>query len=211
MLGGITGTAILLSLAAIAPGGVATSSPPDDVSIDVLTVDGTGCPAGTATASVSPDNEAVTVNFSAYLALAGRGATEADASKNCALSLRVNAPQGFTYAVAKSDHRGYARLEPGALGALRVSYGFEGSTRAVHVDHMFTGPLDDGWQESGQVADDALVFAPCGLRPNLVVSTDLAVIGGTSDVNNTTSMISIDSSDVDSAFHFVWKKCTAIS
>src|SRR5690606_10032907 len=90
--------------------------PPGQVTVDLVTVNGSGCPAGTTAVAVSPDNTAFTVTYSDYLAQVGLGARPIDARKNCQLSVVVHVPQGLTYAVAQADYRGYAYLEPGASG-----------------------------------------------------------------------------------------------
>src|SRR5512142_1289035 len=98
-----------------------TPPPPDKIVIDVVTVNGSGCPAGTAAVAVSPDNTAFTVTYSQYLAQVGVGATATDFRKNCQLSLAVHVPQGFTFAIAEADYRGFASLAAGASGTERAN------------------------------------------------------------------------------------------
>ncbi|GAA1809076.1 hypothetical protein GCM10009835_30230 [Planosporangium flavigriseum] len=107
----------------------AARPPPDKIVIDVVTVNGSGCPAGTAAVAVSPDNAAFTVTYSHYLAQVGVGAKPTDFRKNCQLNLAVHVPQGFTYAIAKADYRGFAHLENGATGLQRANYYFQVSRR----------------------------------------------------------------------------------
>jgi len=51
----------------------ADSPPTDRIIIDVITVNGTGCPAGTAAVSVLPDNTGFTLSYAAYTAQVGVG------------------------------------------------------------------------------------------------------------------------------------------
>ena len=76
--------------------------PTDHIVIDVITVNGSGCPAGTAAVAVSPDNTAFTVTYSDYLAQVGIGSVPTDFRKNCQLNILVHVPQGFTYAIASA-------------------------------------------------------------------------------------------------------------
>jgi len=100
--------ASLFAPAAFAPSAFPTTPPPPDrIVIDVVTVNGSGCPAGTAAVAVAEDNTAFTVTYSDYLAQVGVGAKPTDFRKNCQLSLRVHVPQGFTYAIAQADYRGF--------------------------------------------------------------------------------------------------------
>src|SRR5688572_12725799 len=84
--------------------------PPDKIVIKVATVNGSGCPRGTAAVAVSPDNTAFTVTYSDYLAQVGGGAPSNAFRKNCQLNLIVHVPGGFTYAIASVDYRGFASL-----------------------------------------------------------------------------------------------------
>ncbi|MYY10946.1 DUF4360 domain-containing protein [Streptomyces sp. SID4919] len=81
--------------------------------IEVATVNGSGCPTGTAAIAVSPDSTAFTVTYSDYLAKAGGPSLPTDFRKNCQLNLIVHVPNGFTYAVMGVDYRGSASLERG--------------------------------------------------------------------------------------------------
>src|SRR5689334_5226828 len=94
--------------------------PPDKIVIDVATVNGTGCPAGTAAVAVSHDNTAFTVTYSQYTAKVGVGAGPTDFRMNCQLNLKVHVPQGFTYGIASADYRGFASLAKGATSLERA-------------------------------------------------------------------------------------------
>src|SRR4051794_2712876 len=107
----LIGSSVLALLISLVPGSPASATgfldslvppPSDHIVIDVVTVNGTGCPAnkpGSATVAVSPDNTAFTVTYSEYQAAAGAGAARTDARKNCQLNIMVHVPSGFTYAV----------------------------------------------------------------------------------------------------------------
>src|ERR671916_159064 len=114
MLNAVT-AALLASSIIIPPGGAPNEvPPPNHITIDIVTVNGSGCPAGTAAVAVSEDNKAFTVTYSDFLAQIGVGAKPTDFRKNCQLNLRVNVPQGFTYGIAQADYRGFGHLERGA-------------------------------------------------------------------------------------------------
>src|SRR4051794_19313994 len=125
--------------------------PTDRIVIDVVTVNGSGCPAGTAAVAVSPDNTAFTVTYSAYTAMVGVGATTLDARKNCQLNIVVHVPTGFTYAIGQVDYRGYAEVVPGATVTERANYYFQGQSQTVYASHTFKGPLADDWQATDEV------------------------------------------------------------
>lgn len=203
-----TGLAALALLSAH-PASWGTTPPPDKIVIDVATVNGSGCPQGSAAVAVADDNTAFTVTYSKYLAQVGVGAAPTDMRKNCQLDLRVHVPQGFTYAIAETDHRGFAHLENGATGLEKASYYFQGMPDTAAVEHPFSGPYDDNWQATDTTDVQALVWAPCGEERNFNINTELRVNPGTSDPTKTTSFMSMDSTDgsVNTTYHFAWKQC----
>ncbi|MEU8551934.1 DUF4360 domain-containing protein [Streptomyces roseoverticillatus] len=201
----------LVAAASFAPSSASSEGvpPPDRVVIDVVAVNGSGCPAGTAAVAVAPDNTAFTVTYSKYLAQVGVGARPTDFRKNCQLGLSVHVPQGFTYAVAKADYRGFAHLESGASGMERASYYFQGMSQTTAVSHRFTGPVSDDWETTDVTGAAELVYAPCGAQRILNVNTELRVGAGSSDPSTTTSFMAMDSTDgsVSTIYHFAWKEC----
>jgi hypothetical protein len=185
--------------------------PQDKMVIELVTVNGSGCPAGTAAVAVSEDNTAFTVTYSNYLAQVGVGATSTDFRKNCQLNLAVHVPQGFTYAVASVNYRGYGYLEDGATAAQKAQYFFQGQSETSEKTHNFTGPLDDNWEATDTTDLASLVYAPCGEVRNFNINTELRVNAGTSDPTTTTSFMTMDSTDgdVSTTYQLAWKECPA--
>lgn len=204
----LAGSMIATGLLAPAPA-PADPPPSNRVVIDVDTVNGSGCPAGTAAVATAGDNTAFTVTYSDYLAQVGVGARPTDFRKNCQLSLHIHTPQGFTFAISKADYRGFASLAHGATGLQRATYYFMGESPSSFVNHTFTGPLVDNWQTTDATAEAALVYAPCGEDRNLNVNTELRVGAGTSDPAKSTSFMAMDSTDgsIRTVYHFAWKHC----
>ncbi|GHD92503.1 DUF4360 domain-containing protein [Streptomyces naganishii] len=187
---------------------VVTDPPPDKIVIDVATVNGSGCPQGTAAVAVSPDNTAFTVTYSNYLAQAGGNSDPTAFRKNCQLNLIVHVPQGFTYAIASADYRGFLSLQPGATGTQRASYYFQGSSNTAFKNHPFNGPYNDDWQATDSTDWAQLVWAPCGVLRNFNINTELRVNAGSSAPGKV-SFMTMDSTDGDisTVYHMAWKEC----
>jgi hypothetical protein len=190
-----------------------TSPPPGQITISIVTVNGSGCPAGTAAVAVSPDNTAFTVTYSDYLAQVGVGARPTDRYRNCQLDLSVHVPQGFTYAIASADYRGFADLATGAIGTETANYYFQGNPQTTPLSHPFNGPYTDNWEGVDTVPVAALIFAPCGAQRNFNVNTQLLVNPGTSDTHTTNSFMTMDSTDgsVTTIYQFAWEQCPSTS
>jgi len=192
---------VMLSL--LASSAYADTPPSAPVVIDVATVNGSGCPAGTAAVDVSPGNAAFTITYSDYLAQVGPDAAPTEFRKNCQVSVAVHAPQGFTYAIARAEYAGHAALAAGATGLQRARYYFQGQQPTAVFSHPFAGPVDDDWVTTDVVDLSQLAFAPCGAQRNLNINTELRVIAGTSDPA-ATSWLAMDSETI---YHFVWQRC----
>jgi hypothetical protein len=212
LLAGGAAAAILGSLLAIQPASAHHSAPPDKITIDIATVNGSGCRPGTAAVAVSEDNTAFTVTYSEYLAMVGVGSKPTDARKNCQLNLIVNVPQGFTYAIASADYRGYASLQPGATGVQKASYYFQGSPDTASRTHTFRGGLDDNWQATDATDWGQMVWAPCGVKRNFNINTEIRVSAGTSNPRTTTSYMTMDSTDgdINTVYRLAWKDCDEV-
>ncbi|MFF3159682.1 DUF4360 domain-containing protein [Streptomyces sp. NPDC057910] len=209
----MAGVTALLALP-VAGATTASAQPADATppwfTVGLVTVNGSGCPAGTASVAPAPDNTAFTVTYSNYLAQVGVGAGPTDFRKNCQIMVRVNAPQGFTYGVASADYRGYAHLARGASGREQANYYFQGQSQTSTVTHPFYGPMDDNWQASDTAPIGSIVYAPCGATRDLAVNTQLNVSAGTSNPAATTSFMTMDSTDgsLTTVYHLDWQRCT---
>jgi len=207
-----TGAAAALTacLATAAPASAAIEPWSDDaMTIDVVAANGSGCPWGTADATVSPASKAFTLTYSQFTAQTGAGTTPIDFRRNCQLALNVHVPQGYTYAIAGIDYRGYAHLERGASGTQLASYYFQGEPRTTRTRHDFTGYTDGDWQRTDTVGISSLSFLPCGERRYLNINTELRVNAGWSDARHATSLLTMDSTDgsIDTVYHIAWKRC----
>jgi hypothetical protein len=208
LLAPATVLALLLSGPAYAGGsnaGTRTAPPRERITVEVVTVNGSGCPAGTADVSVNPDNTGFRVTYDDFSAQAGGGNPPTETRKNCQVNIRFKVPNGYVFAIAKADYRGTARLADGATGLQRSNYYFQGSAQNDYVDHTFAGPLYDDWHTTDI---GPLVFSPCNKHRNLNINTELRVNVGTSDKWRTSSL-TMDSSGgkIFTLFEFAWREC----
>ena len=213
LLAGLVSCGVLMSMLISAPASarvtIPVPPPSDHIVIELVTVNGTGCPPGSAAVATSPDNTAFTVTYSLYTALVGIGSTPTGWRKNCQLNVLVHVPQGFTYAVSSVDYRGFASLAPGAVASQRANYYFQGQPQTSQIIHPIASPADDFWERTDNVDLAALVWAPCGVQRNLNINTELRVQAGTSNPATTTSFLTMDSTDgeIETTYHFSWATC----
>ncbi|GAB3651785.1 DUF4360 domain-containing protein [Glycomyces tarimensis] len=182
-------------------------APNGKITIDVATVNGSGCPQGTATVAVNKDNTAFTVTYSRFLVQAGGHSDATDIRKNCQINLAVHIPSGFTYAIAKADYRGLGHLQQGATGMQKASYYFSGDSATIGSTHELNGPYNGDWQFTDKTSVSELVYQPCGEQRNLNINTELRVRAG--DDPSLKSFMAMDSTQgsVATVFQFAWKRC----
>ncbi|MEU4564782.1 DUF4360 domain-containing protein [Actinoplanes sp. NPDC023936] len=200
-----------LAAGAIAVSSLTTPAVPPPITemvIDVVKTNGTGCPPGTAEVIVSPDNKAFTVSYSKFLAQVGPEAKDTDARKNCQLLLNVLVPDGYTYAVAGADYRGYASLQKGVTATESAFYYFQGESHTTKTEHELVGYLEGEWQHSDRVAVESMSYLDCDNKRYLSVNTELKVDPASAD-ESVTNWVTMDSTDgnLETTYHVAWKRC----
>ncbi|MEV5719181.1 DUF4360 domain-containing protein [Amycolatopsis mediterranei] len=208
MLGMSVVGALILSTLVAPVDATADSAPSEKITLDIKTINGSGCPAGTATASadVASDNTSFTVRYTNFTAKAGGGVSALEGRKNCQINVLVHVPQGFTYAIAEVEYRGFAHIESGASALEQANYYFTGTSPTARVRHTFPGPFHGVWRATDTTDVAELVFAPCGESRNLNINAELRADAGSSSAG---SYIEMDSehASVDTIYHFAWKTC----
>lgn len=203
MLNALAVAGVVASLFATTSGPVTTAAePPGGGSVELVTVNGSGCPAAEGTAAMSADGTLFTITSPAYFAWAGGAARPTDLRKNCQVSVRVARPSGWTFAVSQLSSTGFAYLTAGATGTTRVTTYFQGGASAART-HVFSGPKAEPWATTDTTAEAALNYAPCGTERNLNINTEVRVGLGTSDPAASSFMIRESTTVV----RLAWRAC----
>lgn len=183
----------------------ADAPPRDKITLEVVAVNGSGCPAGTATARMAADNTSFHISYADFIARDGGTASPTAFRKNCLVGVQLHIPQGFTFAVAIAEYRGRMGLSSGSSALVRNNYYFQGVGETNNVtEHAFNGPVNGSWRTIDAAPVAELVWAPCGRDVILNINTELRV-----DSPASASWMSLRSSDgdVDTIFHAGWKNC----
>jgi hypothetical protein len=204
--------ASLLAPAAVTQDTAALAPPPAErIVVDVTSVNGSGCPGGSADVDVSAGNTTLTVTYSDFSpAWAGQGADPTDFRKNCQISLHVRVPDGFTYALTQAEYRGFAHLARGATAVQSTSAYFMGMSETIQRSRTFEGPFSDYWAATHRVDHGDLAWHPCGGDRNLNINTALRVSAGSAEPSRA-SFITLGSppnGSVRAVFHLAWRWCS---
>lgn len=194
--------ALLTLLTALAVTSV--NSYADDVSLYEPQYGGTGCPSGSASVALSPDNKALSILFDQYVAEAG-GNLSFD-RKNCNIAIPLHVPQGYSFAIVDIDYRGFTGLPVGGRAQLSVNYFIAGGGRGVRTSKTFYGPISSDYLKSDHLGLSSVVWSACGADTILRTNTTLLV---QSNSRREQAMATVDSMDVQSGlvYHLAWKRC----
>lgn len=168
------------------------------------TINGSGCPAGTTKVTPSHGNTAFTVTYQKYVAWAGGDAPPTEFRKNCQISVDVQAPEDYTYAVIGIVSRGFAHVEEGATALRRTNYYFQGHSESQSVTHELKGPYNANWRFTDRTDPRGRIYKPCGEARNLNINTELRVNKGNSTES---SFIAMESSYGNAVYQLAWKRC----
>ena len=190
-------TALLVSEAAMAQSGIRLGTP---------SYGGSGCPAGTASVTLSPSEDAISILFDAFSASAGSGTGKRVDRKSCNLSIPVTIPQGYSVSVIQTDYRGFNYVpSSGAYTRLNTEY-FWAGIRGPMFSKLFTGPQNKDFTTSNGIIAESLVWTPCGASINMRVNSSIMA-----QSNNRMDQtdIMIDSADITAGlvYHLQWRRC----
>lgn len=202
---------LVRSLTVIAVTAISAIAYADDIQILPPSYGGTGCPIGTASVSLSPDQKAVSILFDQYAIEAGGSTGRSLDRKSCNLSIPVQIPQGYSISIFQIDYRGFNSLPWGARSQFNVEYFFNygGSypqTRGIRSSKSFSGPQSSDYGLTDQLGVEALIWTPCGAQANLRVNTSMMV---TTNSRREQAMSTVDSADISAGivYHVQWRRC----
>lgn len=165
---------------------------------------GTGCPAGSASVSLSPDQQAISFLFDSYVVDAGFGRNFD--RKNCNIAIPVQVPQGYSVSVFAIDYRGFAGIPRGGRAQLSVNYFLAGGGSGVRTSKTWVGPFNSDYLKTDNLQLNAIVWSGCGASTILRANTTMLV---QSNSAGDQAMATVDSADVQAGlvYHLQWRRC----
>ena len=194
----------------------AAAPTPDDkpdtsqVTIEGVIYAGSGCRAGKAAVSHSPDLSTFTIIFDDYEATIGPGSKLSDHVKICNLNFKVNYPPGYQYTIYKNDFIGNALLEKGVTLQHSSSYwfaGFVGDKPRFHS--TLVGPYNSDYTLIDTLA--TTVWSPCGASTTLNINTQLALTSTNPQAQgmvNTSTLDFLRGNQYQHTYGVKWRRCS---
>ncbi|BAT52694.1 hypothetical protein NOS3756_16350 [Nostoc sp. NIES-3756] len=155
---------------------------------------GNGCPVGSASVSVSPDGQELSILFDKFTAL---GNESSQSRKSCNLSIPIKVPQGFQISLYDADYRGY--VAPSTVGNLRAEYFFAGQRGPV-FSRTFNGETNYNVRDQLKTVGD--VWSSCGNSVNMRVNAAMTASG-----KGVATVDSFDLAHRGLVYHIKYRQC----
>jgi Domain of unknown function (DUF4360) len=157
---------------------------------------GNGCPNNSASVTVSPDGQELSILFDKFIA---NGSNVSESRKSCNLSIPIRVPQGFQISLYDADYRGY--VAPATTGNLRAEYFFAGSRGPV-FNRRFNGEANYNVRDSLETV--ANVWSACGASENMRVNAAMVARG-----KGVATVDSFDLAHRGLVYHIKYRSCRA--
>jgi hypothetical protein len=178
----------------------------DDIRLGMAGYGGTGCPAGSASVTLSPDYKSLSLIFDSYVAEAGASSGRTLDRKTCSIAIPIYIPQGLSVSIIRIDYRGYVALPNSyASASFNSEYFFAGST-GPRFSKSWRGRTDTNYLFNNDLALSASVWSPCGESVNMRVNTSMLV---RNSVYNSDALATVDSADFAAGivYQLQWRRC----
>ena len=190
-------SAALLSLSVV-------SFAQDDIALGVPGYGGNGCPAGSASVTLSPDAKSLSIIFDQFIAEAGPNVGKRLDRKACNIAIPVHVPSGYSISIIAVDYRGFVSLPRNATAKLSAEYFFAGMQGPRFVKD-FRGVQNTDYTFNNTLGVAANVWSPCGADVNLRVNANMMLTNsGYED-----AMATVDSTDINAGiiYQLQFRRC----
>lgn len=173
---------------------------PFPIQVEVMRTSGTGCPAGSIAALMSPDNTSVSIMFDQLQVDLPASSVLVQDRKFCQITLGIRFGGQYRVAIVGSDVRGFIGVPAQATGAIRVQHWSIFGNAKHHARMKFVQELVGPAQQNVQMINrfpDMPLWSYCGTQMNSSIQFMTISIEVSSQNQNTVenAMTSIDSFD----------------
>lgn len=177
----------------------------NDISLGTPGYGGNGCPANSASVTLSEDAKSLSIIFDQFIVEAG-GMNKTIERKSCNIAIPVHVPQGLSVSVIDVDYRGYVSLPVQASARLTAEYFLAGS-RGPIFDKTFLGKTDTDYTFRNEIGIQAQVWSPCGA--DTILRVNAAMLVKTNRYRDE-ALATVDSADFKAGilYKLQWRRCS---
>ncbi|WP_022952538.1 DUF4360 domain-containing protein [Leucothrix mucor] len=201
-------TILVTSLLVMAAAQSAHANPDlSNVTLQDVGYGGNGCPAGSASVTISPDKQSVSVLFDEYIAEAGGQGQRTFSRMKCDIAFSLKVPNGISVSLIDADYRGFMDLPRGARADFSRDYFFAGA-RGPSLKSNWNGQKSDDYLIKDRLGVMANVWSPCGA--SVILRSKTAASVRTNRGNE--AMLTVDSVDLTTKttfkYNFQYRTCS---
>jgi hypothetical protein len=196
-----------LSAFAATPAASATTGSAAGITLDSVSYSGTGCPAGSATISITPDGRELALLFSDYVATVGPGVDASEGEKECVIKIDVSSPTFVTFGVSNVEYRGYAQLDANVAGGRASTYHLTQQPEKPAFQDSLVGPLDADYDYTDIPATTGPLTAKCNKHHHLTIRSLVRLDGSKNPAGF--GLLTSDETDasVTETWGLAWQPC----
>ena len=176
----------------------------NDVQLGIPGYGGNGCPANSASVTLSDDKKSLSIIFDQFIVEAG-GMNKNLERKSCNIAIPVHVPSGYSVSVVNVDYRGYVSLPSQASARLSAEYFLAGSL-GPRFNKTFNGRTDTDYIFKNDIGIEAQVWSPCGA--DTILRVNAAMLVKTNRYGDE-ALATVDSADFKAGllYKFQWRRC----
>lgn len=206
---GLLASAVSLGLNPLPSLAQTVAPPPGSVTIQTVSAGGSGCPTGSARATISSDRTQAEIFFDKFITqLSPAGVTPLyPSTSDCTVSYNLRYPAGWSVSLEKIQLRGSVNTKYGATGTLSSDFYIPG----LNVDTVVEKDFPTNQQGFFLVEQKApvLAYTRCGADFPLNVTTELSLEGRTSDISGNNQLrINTETLTDSTILYLNWRRCS---
>lgn len=184
-----------------------------NMTIEGVRLEGSGCGPATAQAIVTPDGQTLSLLFDEYSAEIGEGSLNPNLrtiKKDCKVYIDVAVPNGVQYAIQQVNYRGFSALPASAHGYHRFTQLITGASIPSMREAQLRGPLVDNYEVIVAQKPGRSPYSVCNnSRQTISLLSELMVSYLPNSRDKAMAQITLDSTDLatSSSFKLVWRSC----
>ena len=171
-----------------------------------LSYGGNGCPSGTASISISPSGDSLSVLFDQQIAEAGGETGKLNDLKSCNISIPIQVPTGYAVYVEPIPLQGFIQIPLGGKVTISEEVFFAG-IKGPSNKQSFKGPISQEFLFNSKVVGTEKIWSPCGINSRLLIRTTLAATTNTDKDSTFGTLDSIGASSMGTTLRLQWKRC----
>ncbi len=165
---------------------------------------GTGCPAGSASVSLTEDQQTLSILFDSFVVQAPTIQGASFDRKNCNLRIPVRVGPGYQVALIAFDYQGFAAIPQGGRGQFQARYSYVGQVRPAIFNKNFSGGQANNYSLKNELISTSVDWSACSTGKDLMMVVDANILAMTNNRNDA-AQLTIDSVDVSTGLLYKYQ------